>query len=456
MVEGQPVPKGQRGILLARFYAEEWLKLKTARRLDKIKEARDVQKKRIATDEQLQRWVRENQSQTRDILLQLDPVKAGAATERLQAALGAGETDLAKLLVQLLTVDDGNFDARYRVFYDQLAPLLDLYLVHVGDTITIKAPSKSGYMNSVNVKVYGLFEFRGLEKSTFAGFTCLMDILTFRDLYGYLTADRAAEIARIKQRSGATDLSRDEAEAALFGGGGELVGSAKAGAFDDAALLAGGAQRADADPAARVYSQEEIDAGVALNAAVILEDPSRWRETQRDIEAATRAAGMAVKAITWQEASGLIGQFVSFARLILWIAVLIIFAVALVIINNAMLMATLQRVKEIGTMRAVGAQRRFVLSMMLVETSAVGLAFGAVGTALGAGIVALIRARGGIPATGDELYFFFSGPALLPVLGKTSLLASLGIVFFVSIASGIYPALVAMRVTPLEAMQSDE
>ena len=47
--------------------------------------------------------------------------------------------------------------------------------------------------------------------------------------------------------------------------------------------------------------------------------------------------------------------------MVLNIAVLIIFVVALVIINNAMVMATLQRVREIGTLRAVGAQRRFIL-----------------------------------------------------------------------------------------------
>ena len=35
---------------------------------------------------------------------------------------------------------------------------------------------------------------------------------------------------------------------------------------------------------------------------------------------------------------------------------------ALAIINNAPVMATLQRVQEIGTLRALGAQRRFILS----------------------------------------------------------------------------------------------
>ena len=57
-------------------------------------------------------------------------------------------------------------------------------------------------------------------------------------------------------------------------------------------------------------------------------------------------------------------------RTLIPFAVIIFFGVALVIINNAMVMATLQRVKEIGTMRAIGAQRRFVLVLVVVERAA--------------------------------------------------------------------------------------
>jgi ABC-type lipoprotein release transport system permease subunit len=215
-------------------------------------------------------------------------------------------------------------------------------------------------------------------------------------------------------------------------------------------------KNADDELFSRVYSQAEIDGGVALNAALTLRDPSRLRETARDVRAALESAGLKMKVVDWQQASGMVGQFVSLARIVLYTAVFIIFAVALVIINNAMVMATLQRVKEIGTIRAIGAQKRFVLGMLLLETTAVGLAFGAVGSALGALVVWLIRLRGGIPATNDQLNFFYSGPSLVPRLGTASLGVSLLIVLVVSVLSGVYPALLATRVTPLEAMQSDD
>ncbi len=195
---------------------------------------------------------------------------------------------------------------------------------------------------------------------------------------------------------------------------------------------------------------------MALNAAVVLRDPARTNESMRDVKAALAAAHMDMKVVGWQQAAGSLGQFVALARIILFTAVFFIFAVALVVINNAMVMATLQRVKEIGTLRAIGAQKRFVIAMLLLETSAVGLAFGAAGALLGMAAVGLIRLAGGIPATNDTMYFFFSGRSLVPRLGPASVAASLAIVFVVSVVSSLYPALIATRVTPLQAMQSDD
>jgi ABC-type lipoprotein release transport system permease subunit len=456
IVEGARVPSRQRGILLGKWYAEEYLKLKNARRLDKIKDARESQGRAIAEDEELRRWVKENQAQLREIQLQLDPVRAEEAARKLQAALGSEKTALPDLLHELFAVSDQNFDERYRVFYRELAPLLQLYSIRVGDTITIKAPAKSGYFNSVNVKVYGFVEFKGLEKSALAGVMSLLDLMTWRDLYGYLTRDKVEEIQQIKAAAGVRSVDRQTAEAELFGGGAPLERESRTVAIDQAAVLKDLGAPAALDLGSRVYTQEEIDHGVALNAAILLQNPRRLGASLEAVREASERAGLGLKAVDWQTASGMVGQTVTLFRAVLYTAVIIIFAVALVIINNAMVMATLQRVKEIGTMRAIGAQRRFVLVMLLVETAAVALLFGLAGAGLGGLVVWAVRALGGIPATNDTLYFLYAGPALVPALGATSVAISLGIVLLVSILSGFYPALIAMRVTPVEAMGTDE
>ena len=457
VVEGQMVPKGQRGILLGKWYADEYLKLRVAHRLDRIQQARTLNHRKIAGDEEMERWAKEAGGLTRDLLLQLDPLKAEKAVAGLRRRLGSATTDLPGLLAELLKVDDANFEDHYRIFYEELVPLVQLHSIAVGDTIVIKAPTKTGYLKSVSVKVYGFIEFKGLEKSSLAGVMSLLDLMTWRDLYGHLTSEKAKEIAELKQAAGLGDLDRDRAEAELFGAASTGPTEARQTRLDEAALVPHRDERAARrDLDGRSYTQEEIDQGVALNAAILLDDPRQLGAAQRGIAAAVEKAGLPLKVVTWQEASGMVGQFVTLARLVLWVAVLIIFAVALVIINNAMVMATLQRVKEIGTMRAIGAQKRFVWVMLLVETITIGLFFGALGSALGVGLLALIRARGGIPASNEQLYFFFSGPTLVPVVGGTSLMVALVIVFLVSVASGLYPAILGTKVTPLEAMSSDD
>jgi hypothetical protein len=299
-----------------------------------------------------------------------------------------------------------------------------------------------------------------------------MDLVSFRDLYGFLTDERRAEIASLKASAGAKEVSRETAEAELFGSkeeatddavpapGGKIVEAtvtpgidARAAAADEAGGVAGRLQREDLVD--RVYDPKELEQGVVLNAAVILEDPRQLDETMAAIEAAGARAGLPLKAISWQKASGLIGQFVTMARIVLYTAVLIIFVVALVIINNAMVMATLERVREIGTLRAVGAQRRFILAMLVVEALVVGIVFGAIGVAVGTGVVSL-AGKVGIPAVNDVATFFFSGPRLHPALGATSLVVALVVVLVVSALSSFYPAWLAMKVTPRQAMQSED
>jgi len=456
VVEGTAVPPGQRGVVLGKFYAEEFLKLKHARRLDKIREAR-ARGRRIATDEELQRWVSENASQTRDILLQLDPSQAEQASAKLRAFLGTPEQDLAKLLPIFFRTDDAGFDARDRFFYGELAPLLQLYAFRVGDVITIKAPAKSGYMNAVNVKIYGLVAFKGLEDSNLASIFTLMDLQTFRDLYGWVTPDKAAEIAEIKERAGLTDLGREEAEAALFGDAASSAATAegRATAIPDVPVKRERGSR-DEELFSRVYSQDDIDHGVVMNAAVVLQDPRELRETQAAIQAALDRAGLPLTVIDWKQAAGTLGQTMTGLQIALYGSAFILFAIALVIMNNAMVMAMLQRVKEIGTMRAIGAQRRFVLLMSLVESMVIGLTFGLAGAAVAAGLVGLVRALGGIRTTNPQLQFLFSGPTLIPRFAGGGLAVALAIVVFVSVLSGVYPAILATRITPLEAMQSED
>jgi hypothetical protein len=460
------VPPGKRGFLFSKQVYEEQLKLKTARRLDKIREGLESQGETIAATPDLTRMVRENVSQVREILLQLDNAKTADFRAKLQRELGSKEADVGKLLAAFFQTDDKNFRQRYDFFYKELAPSLELYRVRVGDVLTIKAFTRSGYVQSVNVPVYGTFQFQGLEKSTLAGALNLMDLVSFRELYGFMSGEKLAEVQALQKAAGAHAVSRENAEAELFGSKAEepvdkgprrIAATTTPGVApvmrDLGESLGGKLQREEAR--SRVFPAGEVESGVVLNAAVILADPKKIPETIAAIEAQGAKDGLSLKAIDWQKAAGIIGQFIDVARNVLYVAILIIFIVALVIINNAMVMATLERVREIGTLRAIGAQRRFILAMLVIESIVVGLVFGGLGAGLGAVLVGIVG-KIGIPAKSDVMFFFFSGPRLHPFIGTSNVIAAFIIVLLVSAFSSFYPAWLAMRVSPRQAMQEDE
>ncbi len=402
------------------------------------------------------RWVKENRSQTRDIVLQLDALKTKQAVERLQAFLHADAGDLSSLLSNFFDTTDANFDERYAFFYQQLAPLLELYRVRVGDTLTIKAFTRSGYVKSVNVKVYGTFSFEGLEKSPLAGTTSLMDLMSFRDLYGYLTTDNLAELNQMKAAAGTKEVKREDAEAELFGGGQAIEAEATPGVIDADQHLSGVARTLrNEDLLRRVYTQQEIESGVVLNAAVILKDGSKIDQAIADIDRVSKQQGLELKAVSWQQAAGLLGQIIVFLKAMLFTFVAFIFFVAMIVIFNAMMMATLQRTQTFGTLRAIGAQRPFVLLMVLVEAVVLGVVFGTVGMLFGTATVSAIHSRG-IPAFNDYAYFFFSGPVLKPELHFSNLLLALILVLVATTLSTLLPAVRAMRISPLKAMQTEE
>jgi ABC-type lipoprotein release transport system permease subunit len=103
----------------------------------------------------------------------------------------------------------------------------------------------------------------------------------------------------------------------------------------------------------------------------------------------------------------------------------------------------------------VGAQRPFVFGMILMEAAVIGVIFGGAGALAGGALVALIGAIG-IPAASDVMFFFFSGPRLRPVPQPVAVMIAAVMVLVVNALSAAYPAWIAMRVTPRQAMAAGD
>ncbi len=471
VVQGQPVPEGRRGILLSSRYYDTALKNHVARELDNIRETMADDHVTLADDATLANRVEANAEQYQRVLFQISPAEGRALAEDLRGLLGRDDGDLASLLQDFLRMDDSNFEARYAWFYDHIAPLIRLYEFNVGDTITLYGQTRTGYQRAVNVKLWGIYQFEGLERSDLAGAGQLIDLVTFRALYGRMTASQQAELDDIRQSVGIRDVSRDDAEAALFGGppsddsAPDHAGPADPpppSAGDTAGAFSAFAEGGDIDLQAqagklddRVYSREEMVDGLVLNVAVIVDDTARIPKTMADVEAAAEGLGLHLKAVGWQQASGIVGQLIMVLQGVVTVSILIVFIVTLVIINNTMVMTTMDRTGEIGTMRAIGAQRSFVVWLFLLETALLALIAGGGGALAAVGFVGWLH-QVGIPAVQDILVVMFAGPRLYPVVSAANLVVGMVSVLVISALSTLYPALLAAGVRPVVAMQAGD
>ncbi len=457
LVEGEMVPRGRHGLLLSSSYVDRWLKHPVARLFDRISEAVEGYPqgaKPIATDQVVRDRARRLPALYRRITYQLDPEEKVELERAFARDFPELTGSLEEKVQRFLTVDDSNFRRRYRWFYEHIAPLIEMRLVDVGEVLTVRSFTKRGYIRALNLKVYGIFRFKGLEESDLAGAQNLVDLPSFRELYGVMTEENKAELEAIREEIGGEDVPRERAEEALFGGdaGVEEVSSEAAG-FDleeEVDLKRIARERVDWTEA--TYDPAQIDQGIVLNAAVLLHDGADIDQVAEKTRRLSEQRGLGIQVMDWQEAAGILGQFIWVIRAVLYIAIGIIFLVAFFIINNSMVIATMERVSEIGTMRAIGAQRTFVLAMFMLETTVLALLAGLAGGALGAGLV-LWLGQVGIPAgSQDILHFLFSGPRLFPEVGGTQILVGLLVLVFVSIFSTLYPALLAIRVQPVVAM----
>jgi len=150
---------------------------------------------------------------------------------------------------------------------------------------------------------------------------------------------------------------------------------------------------------------------------------------------------------TWEKLS----PFYNVARMIdvmtLFIKLMLI-AIVLVSIMNVMIMAVFERIREIGTISAIGTMPGKILSLFLIEGFSLGVFGAVVGNILAVVIVFIINII--------KITFNFgrqSGLVLSPSLKTGDILWISIIVILVSVAAALHPALKASRMEPVEALR---
>ena len=114
-------------------------------------------------------------------------------------------------------------------------------------------------------------------------------------------------------------------------------------------------------------------------------------------------------------------------------------------IMNIMLASVTERTKEIGIRRALGAKRKHITVQFLIETTVISLTGGLIGIGCGVGGALLI----------PILVGFFSASSFPTAIAPWSVIGSFIVSGLIGIFFGMYPAIMAARMNPIEALRHE-
>ncbi|CAG0936391.1 Macrolide export ATP-binding/permease protein MacB [Thermoflexales bacterium] len=109
-------------------------------------------------------------------------------------------------------------------------------------------------------------------------------------------------------------------------------------------------------------------------------------------------------------------------------------------VMNIMLVTVTERTREIGLRKAIGAKRRDILFQFLVEAMTLSLVGGAIGIAIGAGGAAAVASLSN---------------QFQPSVSPITIALATGVSALVGLFAGLYPALRAARMNPIEALRHE-
>jgi putative ABC transport system permease protein len=162
------------------------------------------------------------------------------------------------------------------------------------------------------------------------------------------------------------------------------------------------------------------------------------------------ALGPGFQITTWRDLDTTNAGRAKLMRGMMLVVTAILVLLVLTGVVNTMLMSVYERIREIGTMLAVGVRRRQIRLLFVYEAAFMALVSAFGGTTLGALVVHLIGHRGITLALGpnDPVTYF-------PAVSVGFLLAVVLLTVLGALAAALYPAWKGSRLRPVEALRTN-
>lgn len=160
---------------------------------------------------------------------------------------------------------------------------------------------------------------------------------------------------------------------------------------------------------------------------------------------------MAVNAIDWRTASLDFASTSDMLGGIFTILIILLAVVVFIVIMNTLIVSVIERTGEIGTMRALGASRTFIRKLFFAESISITLLASISGTIL-ALIISVIVNNIGFTVSNSIAKMMLGGGSISLTPTISSIVGTIIAILIGSIAANLYPVSVALKITPLKAM----
>jgi ABC-type lipoprotein release transport system permease subunit len=174
------------------------------------------------------------------------------------------------------------------------------------------------------------------------------------------------------------------------------------------------------------------------------------------VAAAAAAAAPGTDVRTWRQLLPILADMMNTMQAFLWIFASIFFVASGLGVLNTMLMATRERIHELGVLKAIGTSPWRIVR----DVAAEALVLGALGSAIGAVVAtaaALWLQRHGIDTRLFAGETTFAGVAFDPIwraeLAPDGVVGPIALLWATCVVAALYPAALAARLDPVEAMR---
>lgn len=153
---------------------------------------------------------------------------------------------------------------------------------------------------------------------------------------------------------------------------------------------------------------------------------------------------------TWVDVSEFFVGVMEKQNAIVFALCLIFYLIVICSITNTMMLTLFERKKEIGTMMAIGIKSRYVIRLIVIESTIIGVIGSLLGILLSAGVIVMLN-RIGLsyqPPMGMNLVTIY------PLINPPFMLLSFVLGVLSAIVGSIYPARKVLNVNPIDALRT--